>query len=96
MSNQLRSDSNPRRRRRWVNWILAAAGLLLATGLQAQAPPEKEAPDILRQLSDSFEALARRVSPAVVQILVTGLDLWKSRREPIPPCSASSTSPARA
>ena len=72
MSNQLRSDSNPRRRRRWVNWILAAAGLLLATGLQAQAPPEKEAPDILRQLSDSFEALAKRVSPAVVQIVATG------------------------
>ena len=72
MSNQLRSDSNPRRRRRLVNWIPAAACLLLTTGLQAQAPPEKEAPDILRQLSDSFEALARRVSPAVVQILVTG------------------------
>jgi serine protease Do len=72
MSNQLRSDSNSRRRQRLVNWILAAACLLLTTGLQAQVPPEKKAPDILRQLSDSFEALARRVSPAVVQILVTG------------------------
>jgi S1-C subfamily serine protease len=55
-----------------VDWILAAACLLLTTGLQAQAPPEKEAPDILRQLSDSFEALAKRVSPSVVQIVVTG------------------------
>jgi len=72
MSNQLKSNSNPRRRRSLVSWILAAACLLLTTGLQAQAPPEKEAPDILRQLSDSFEALAKRVSPAVVQILVTG------------------------
>ena len=72
MSNQLRSNSNLRRRRRLVNWILAAACLLLTTGLQAQAPPENETPDILRRLSDSVEALARRVSPAVVQIVVTG------------------------
>ena len=51
---------------------MAAVCLLLTTGLQAQAPLEKEAPDILRQLSDSFEALAKRVSPSVVQVLVTG------------------------
>ena len=72
MRKQRRSESNPRRRRSLVSWVLAAACLLPATGLQAQALPEKEAPDLLRQLSDSFEALAKRVSPAVVQILVTG------------------------
>ena len=53
-----------------MSWILAAACLLLTSELQAQVPAEKEA--LLRQLSDSFEALSRRVSPSVVQILVTG------------------------
>jgi len=37
----------------------------------AQETPVKPAPDFLHELSDSFQSLTRRVSPAVVQILVT-------------------------
>ena len=72
ISKQLRSNSNPPLSQWFASCVWAAVCLLLTTGLQAQAPPEREAPDILRQLSDSFEGLARRVSPSVVQILVTG------------------------
>ena len=37
----------------------------------AQEAPAKLAPDYLHELSDSFQSLTRKVSPAVVQILVT-------------------------
>jgi serine protease Do len=46
--------------------------LLAAAGLSAQAPPLAKAPDVLHELSQSFEVLSRRVSPAVVQIYVSG------------------------
>ncbi len=52
--------------------ILCAAGLLLAPGLGAQTPDKKNAPDLLHQFSSSLEALAKRVSPSVVQVLATG------------------------
>lgn len=55
---------------------------LLAAGLHAQMSPSQTAPvhagreaagpDVLRQLSESFEALAARVGPSVVQVRVTG------------------------
>jgi serine protease Do len=72
ISRQFRPNSNLLRSPWLASCVGAATCLLLATGLGAQAPPEKQTTDILRQLSDSFEALARRVSPSVVQILVTG------------------------
>ena len=37
----------------------------------AQGTPAKPTPDFLHELSDSFQSLTRKVSPAVVQILVT-------------------------
>src|SRR5580693_10733064 len=52
--------------------LLVAASLFPA-GTWAQAAAGAEAnSDAMRQLSASFENLAKRVSPAVVEILVTG------------------------
>jgi len=45
--------------------------LLGPCGLAAQATPTNAAPESLHQLSDSFQSLARKVSPSVVQIQVT-------------------------
>jgi serine protease Do len=56
-------------------WILVLLGLvyLLSPGTVAgQAPRSARPPDALHQLNDSIEALVQRVSPTVVQILVTG------------------------
>jgi len=52
--------------------FLCTAYWLLVTGAQSAVRREKEASDLLHQLSNSFESLAQRVSPAVVQVLVTG------------------------
>ncbi len=52
--------------------LLGAAYLLFAASLMAQAPEQKGSPDALRQLSQSVETLVRKVSPSVVQIVVTG------------------------
>ena len=57
-----------------VYFALMAPGLLLA---QATQPPasaaESRTPDLLRQFNGSLEALVAKVSPAVVQIQVTGV-----------------------
>ncbi len=79
------------RRMKWSPWMgiqrflyldsLCAALFLLTPGLLAQAPANARTPntarasDPLHQLSDSFQALVRRVSPSVVQVLVTGYGL---------------------
>lgn len=55
--------------------ILVLLGVLyfLSSGTVAgQAPRSARPPDALHQLNDSIEALVERVSPSVVQILVTG------------------------
>lgn len=44
--------------------------MLVPAGMPAQAPASKA--DLLHQLSGSFEALAKKVSPSVVQLQVTG------------------------
>ena len=48
------------------------AGFLLASAGVAQTPSKTPEPDALRTLSRSVRALAQRVSPAVVQIHVSG------------------------
>lgn len=53
-------------------YLLCAVGLLLARGVEAQAPDKKNAPDLLQQFRSSLEALVKRVSPSVVQVLATG------------------------
>lgn len=54
----------------------AALGLMVVVGaphtLAGQAPRRGSAPNPLHQLDDAIEALAQRVSPSVVQIMVTG------------------------
>ena len=61
----------------WLPVLLAVAYLLAAGSAAAQAPQKSQpapaqAPDALHQLNASIEALVQRVSPAVVQIQVTG------------------------
>jgi serine protease Do len=56
-----------------VLFTLLLSGILLAPlGSNGQT---RQSPEFLRQFSDSLEDLSRKVSPAVVQILVTGYGL---------------------
>jgi serine protease Do len=74
-----RKQSSCIRTRRFLELFAScAAFLLLAPMLLAQAPTSTHTPntanasDPLHQLSDSIQALVRRVSPSVVQVVVTG------------------------
>src|SRR5579863_5056537 len=63
--------------RQWLPVLVAFAYLLAPGSAAAQAPQKAQpapaqAPDALHQLNASIEALVQRVSPAVVQIQVTG------------------------
>ena len=51
----------------------AATGPLPSTGPASVYADETRFPDLLHQFDSSLQALATRVSPAVVQITVTGL-----------------------
>src|SRR5579863_8911572 len=51
---------------------LSLSFLLSSGGLTAQTPQGARTSDALHRLNDSIEALVQRVSPAVVQIIVTG------------------------
>ncbi len=52
--------------------ILIAVVTSSAPGAEAQTPQSARVPDALHQLNDSVEALVQRVSPSVVQVLVSG------------------------
>ena len=52
---------------KWWVWLV-----LMAAPLRAQSIKHPEHPDLLQQLDSTFESLTQRVSPAVVQVLVTG------------------------
>ena len=53
--------------------VLLTLVCLLSSGRVAgQTPQKARTPDALHQLNDSIETLVQRVSPSVVQILVTG------------------------
>jgi serine protease Do len=56
----------------WIAAILMAAGVIFAPGVHGQTRQPARVPDALHQLNDSVEALVQRVSPSVVQILVSG------------------------
>lgn len=57
----------------WKPGILLSVVLLASSfEVSAQTQKSRSAPDALRQLNESVEALVQRVSPSVVQILVTG------------------------
>ncbi len=55
----------------WIVVLLAFVPLL-SPGTAAGQTPRDRPSDALHQLNDSIEALVQRVSPTVVQILVTG------------------------
>jgi len=52
--------------------VLAALVPAFARGAELERAPARESPGILHQLDTALSQLAERVSPAVVQILVTG------------------------
>lgn len=52
--------------------LLGIAGAIGVSEARGQTPPPGRASDALHQLNDSVEALVQRVSPSVVQILVSG------------------------
>ena len=56
----------------WIVVLLGVAYLLSPGTVAGQAPRNARPPDALHQLNDSIEALVQRVSPSVVQVLVTG------------------------
>ena len=64
---------------------VAALGCLLALccfsakDSQAQSAQRNQSPDALHQLSSSVEELVKRVSPSVVQVLVTGFGRDRGR-----------------
>jgi serine protease Do len=52
--------------------VLMVTGMFFAPGAKGQSQKATGVPDALHQLNDSVEALVQRVSPSVVQILVSG------------------------
>jgi serine protease Do len=56
----------------WIALVAIAALALFAPHAQAQTPQSGHVPDALHQLNDAVEGLVQRVSPSVVQILVSG------------------------
>jgi serine protease Do len=52
--------------------FLIVAGVFFAPRAEGQTSQPAHVPDALHQLNDSVEALVKRVSPSVVQILVSG------------------------
>ncbi|MGA8143200.1 MAG: trypsin-like peptidase domain-containing protein [Candidatus Acidiferrales bacterium] len=56
----------------WVLFLAAVLCVLSANPLRAQSKPQDARQDILNQFSDSMDELTARVSPAVVQVRVTG------------------------
>jgi serine protease Do len=56
----------------WIAIFLIVAGFLFAPRVKGQTTQSAHAPDALHQLNESVEALVQRVSPSVVQILVSG------------------------
>ncbi|HYL67896.1 MAG TPA: trypsin-like peptidase domain-containing protein, partial [Candidatus Limnocylindria bacterium] len=57
---------------RCVRSLLFATFFLAASSLPAQTQPENDRRRLLEQFSESLDELTARVSPAIVQVLVTG------------------------
>src|SRR5256886_2744209 len=67
-------------RNQWIVVLLAAAHFLSPGPAAGQTPRDRPS-DALHQLNNSIEALVQRVSPAVVQILVTGYGSAEDRNQ---------------
>jgi serine protease Do len=57
---------------KWIVAIIGTATLLLSQNAAAQTQPKAQPTDALHQLNNAVESLVQRVSPSVVQIMVTG------------------------
>ena len=68
------NNDGGKRLARWkrIATVLIVASVFFAPRVQGQTPQSARVPDALHQLNDSVEALVQRVSPSVVQILVSG------------------------
>jgi serine protease Do len=53
-------------------FLLLLSAALSATAASAQAPAPSDKSDVMQAMSRNFEELAKRVSPAVVEVLVSG------------------------
>jgi serine protease Do len=62
----------PRRICRRIFFLTFVAAFHLGGGAYAQAPPARSGADVIHEMSAAFETLVKRVSPAVVEVLVTG------------------------
>ena len=58
--------------RRRTRGLLLASCFVAASSLPAQTQPENDRRKLLEQFSESLDELTARVSPAIVQVLVTG------------------------
>jgi serine protease Do len=56
----------------WLRCLLAIICILACDSLHAQTKPQENRQNMLSQFSDSMDELTARVSPAVVQVVVTG------------------------
>src|SRR5580692_10503370 len=69
------TDQDGKKRARggtWISPLLLVMTLSISSQATGQTPQSARVPDALHQLNDSVEALVQRVSPSVVQILVSG------------------------
>ena len=73
MLNETGYKGWPRRTRVAALGCLLALCCCSAKDVRAQSAQRNQSPDALHQLSRSVEELVKRVSPSVVQVLVTGL-----------------------
>jgi serine protease Do len=62
----------PRRIGRWIFFLAFVTAFHLGGGAYAQTPPARSGADVIHEMSGAFETLVKRVSPAVVEVLVTG------------------------
>jgi serine protease Do len=56
----------------WLRGMLATICFMAGTCLPAQTPQQSDRQKLLEQFSESMDELTARVSPAIVQVLVTG------------------------
>ena len=84
MWNQVQEPLFRRRSMRPGPLVICLLCALLAGEIQAQSALKSQAPDALNEFNNSVEALVRKVSPSVVQVLVTGFKplAEKSHSEP--------------
>jgi serine protease Do len=75
------------KRRAIAACVLATLALLPFLKVNAQTDAPKRKSDAIHEMSAAFEGLVRQVSPAVVEVLVTGYGTGEENDETLPPSS---------